>query len=102
MRHRRFRTSATALVALVLFAFQSGCYTVYQPTASPRIQRRGDNVLVKDGKVVESLEEAVRGDPAIEAEAQSGRRARTASNVLSISGFGSVLVTGLTGAALWP
>lgn len=100
MRYSRFRTSATALVLLVLFAFQSGCYTVYQPAASPRIQLRGDNVLVKDGKVVESLAEAVRGDPAIEAEAQRGGRASTIGNVLFLGGLGSALAAGITGYAL--
>ena len=100
MRYPRFRTSATALVLLVLFAFQSGCYAVYQPAASARIQLRGDNVLVKNGKLVESLVEAVRGDPAIEAEAQRGARARTTGNVLFLGGLGSVLAAGITGLAL--
>jgi hypothetical protein len=100
MRDPRFRTSATALVLLALFALQSGCYTVYQPTASPRIQLRSDNVLVKDGKVVKSLAEAVRGDPAIEAEAKRGAHARSTGNVLFFSGLGSTLAAEITGIAL--
>jgi hypothetical protein len=90
----------TAVLALVLLAFQSGCYNVYQPVASPRIQLRSDNVLLKDGKVVTSLKDAVRENPAAEAEAERSSRASSTANLLNIAGLGTGLTAAITGFAL--
>lgn len=100
MRYAGIQTTALGAVLASVVASQSGCYSVYQPAASPRIQVRSDNVLLKNGKVVASLDEAVRADPVAEAEARRGSRARTTANVVYIGGLGTALAAEITGFAL--
>lgn len=90
------RISALAL----LLASQSGCAGVYEPAKSPRIQIRGDGVLVKDGKPVTSLEAAVRGNLEAEAEARLASRDGLAGGILMLGGPAIVLGTEITGYSL--
>jgi hypothetical protein len=83
------------LVLAALLALQSGCYDVYQPAMSPRIEIRGDGMALKNGKKVESLAEAVRGNPAAEVEVQRSHRASETGTLVFVSGLGGTL-----GAAL--
>jgi hypothetical protein len=87
-------------VALVLLASQSGCASVYEPAANPRVQIRGDGALVKDGKTIKTLEEAVRGNPAAEAEARLASSSGLTGTVLMIGGPGILLGTEIAGYSL--
>lgn len=93
-------TLSTPLVLAALLACESGCYDVYQPAASPRIQIRSDGVVLKNGKKVESLAEAVRGNPAAEDEVQRGERARTIGTAVFVSGVGAAFSGSVSSFAL--
>ena len=72
-------------------------------TAASKDLPLGSQVTVtnkKNGKSVESVPEAVRGDPAAEAEAARGTRARTVGNIVYIGGLGGALAAEITGFAL--
>jgi hypothetical protein len=92
MRHPALRLSALAL----LLASQGGCADIiYQPAASPRIQIRGDGAPMKDGEVVTSLEDAVRGNPIAEDETRLAARDARTGNILNIVGSVGGLGTGV-------
>ncbi len=88
------------LALAALLAWQSGCYNVYTPAASPRIQIRSDGVVLQNGKKIKSLAEAVRGNPAAEAELQRAERAKTVGDVVFVSGLGVTLSGALSSFVL--
>jgi hypothetical protein len=87
MRYHLSRSLALA----ALLAWQSGCYNVYQPISSHRIQIRSDGVALKDGQKIKSLAEAVRGNAAAEAEVERGERAQTVGTAVFVSGLGATI-----------
>ncbi len=92
MRHLALRLSALAF----LLASQGGCADIiYQPAASPRIQLRGDGATMKDGEVVTSLEDAVRGNPIAEDETRCAASDARTGNILNIAGSVGGLGTGI-------
>lgn len=98
MRTPVLQASAIAL----LLGFESGCADiVYQPAASPRIEIRGDGALMKDGEVVTSLEDAVRGDPIAEDETRRAARDARRGNALNIAGNVGGLGAGIASTVLF-
>lgn len=87
-------------VALFLLASQSACARVYEPAASPRINIRGDGVLVKDGAKIRTLADAVRSNPAAEAEARLSNRDGLTGGILMLGGSVTMLGGVVTGYAL--
>ena len=88
------------LALAALLAWQSGCYNVYQPIESPRIQIRSDGVALKNGKKIKSLAEAVRGNPGAEDEVLRAESARTIGDVVFVGGLGVSLSGALTSFTL--
>jgi hypothetical protein len=98
MRAAVLRISALTL----LVASQSGCADIiYQPAVSPRIEIRGDGALIKDGHVVTSLEDAVRGDPIAENETRRAARDARTGTVLNVVGNVGGLGTGIGSTILF-
>ena len=70
---------------------------VYQPASSPRTAIRADGRVVRCGKVVKSLHDAVAGDPAAENEIQRADHHETVATALGWTSAGGMF-GGLVGS----
>jgi hypothetical protein len=96
MRHAR--THRFLCLSLVACTALTGCTDfVYQPAASPRMAIRADGKVVRCGKVVKSLHDAVSGDPAAESELQRGDHHETVAVALGWTSAGGMF-GGLVGS----
>jgi hypothetical protein len=87
MKHAHARCFLSLLACTAL----TGCNDfVYRPAVSPRIAIRSDGRVVRCGKVVKSLDDAVAGDPAAEMEAWRADHHETVATALGITAGGGM------------